>query len=1605
MNISCRSQRFCALTLAGLFGLSQVSFVHAAWPVVPPTTYTSTDTLEASNWNNMVQTVQEAKIRLENNIYSDGDQVGIGTFDPSDGLKLDIEGKVGARLYCDEDGVNCFDAVDVYSATSSGNESHWQKNQDALNYADGFVGIGVATLPQAKLHVADGQILISDSAPALSLQETDTIDANYQVTVNNGFKVNKLSDEDVWLANPLRVEVAAPTNALVIGQDGVGVGTANINAKLDVAGKIKSSSTAVTDDGNIVTTKDYVDAQLDAQFQVVSALGGSDDLGNHMATQSINAGGFPITNVAAPVNENDAVNKEYVGQIFDDAAAAFWSHDDAGSIYRDSGRVGIGTEDPEAKLDVNGDVQISGNIHTGDGVNGFNLYTRSEAGYDLFQIGARTSGVDESLKVITLRRDSGNVGIGTSSPSGDLHIQASTGAGTNNPGTAAVIVGPIDSAHIEIDDNEIAALANSTSMSDLHLQADGGNVVFHERTAEEDKVIISESGQVGIGTTSPKAKLDVRDYSFIFGAPTGDHNGDGVEDFENGALVSSYDDETGSPYLNFIEYDNPVVIRGRQTIHDDTKDALISMYDGNVGIGTTDPSVTLDVEGQVGATEYCDQDGDNCFSPSVMSGVEPGETLVTGSGAEHQVAKFDSEGGIVDSQIFDDGNNVGVGTNTPGTEASGDPTAMSGGLSINGTGDTQLTVQKNGVSGFAVNVGETTTGDAALYDKVGGTWNRAIVLNSGNVGVGTNSPTAKLDVDGDINFTGDLYQGGTLFENGKFKDGTTATDAVYTNGKVGIGTTSPSSTLHVDGGTADTSVATGTPIAQFARGAEGRNFIAFYADGGGNYIVADDPGANQKNLHLQTRNNKDIILSPHGTGNVGIGTTNPSSKLHISTSHSDGVYQGFENNATYTTTTDDTNYTRAESTFANKVVNAGVTDSGYLIGSWTRTMRNMTTSDADDSGTLDRLFGQVIHYGNYNKNSGESPVINTATGLNVVKYNWTGSINTSYGVKISTASGSAAVANDFGIYQDSTVSKNYFAGNVGIGTANPTAKLEVAGDMILGGDGGSGRLLIGGTYSTGQDDKGPNSHGFKLVHVGENANNHLRIGTDTGQIGDAAIEIYQNYAGGNEQEPGKVVVNGEVGIGTASPSSKLHVSGDGSNGITVSGDEGYSIQIIGNQESHSVITNAHTGSIIGPKYRSLAFELNNNDNNDRFSFITDPSNGATADTEAMVITGAGNVGIGTTNPSSKLDIFTSHSDGDYRGFSNNAIYTTTTDDENRTPAESTFAHKVVNAGVTDSGYLIGSWIHAMRNMSTSDADDSGTLDKLFGQVINYGNYDKNSGESPVINTATGLNVVKYNRTGSINTSYGVKISTALGSAAAANDFGIYQNSTASKNYFAGNVGIGTTSPSSTLHVDGGTADNSVATGTPIAQFARGAGGGNFIAFYADAFANYIVADDSGTNQKPLHLQTRNNNDIILNPHGTGNVGIGTTAPDYKLHVVGTAAKNGGGSWTNSSDARLKDVHGGYSLGLDEISQLETITFSYKPDNARGLPSDTTEIGFVAQEVQKIFPQAVSEGSDGYLDFNMHAINVALVNAVKELKTITTEQQAMIEDLQSQLAER
>lgn len=116
-------------------------------------------------------------------------------------------------------------------------------------------------------------------------------------------------------------------------------------------------------------------------------------------------------------------------------------------------------------------------------------------------------------------------------------------------------------------------------------------------------------------------------------------------------------------------------------------------------------------------------------------------------------------------------------------------------------------------------------------------------------------------------------------------------------------------------------------------------------------------------------------------------------------------------------------------------------------------------------------------------------------------------------------------------------------------------------------------------------------------------------------------------------------------------------------------------------------------------------------------------------------------------------------------------------------------------------------------------------------------------------------------------------------------------------------------------------------------------------------------------------------------------------------------KPGTNTWTIVSDERLKTISGSYNKGLAEILKLNTITYKYKNVGEKKFDEkvlETIQIGFSAQEVQKIFPEAVGVDSDGYLNLNIHAILVAYVNAIKELDAKNKEQEKINNDLKMRI---
>ena len=78
---------------------------------------------------------------------------------------------------------------------------------------------------------------------------------------------------------------------------------------------------------------------------------------------------------------------------------------------------------------------------------------------------------------------------------------------------------------------------------------------------------------------------------------------------------------------------------------------------------------------------------------------------------------------------------------------------------------------------------------------------------------------------------------------------------------------------------------------------------------------------------------------------------------------------------------------------------------------------------------------------------------------------------------------------------------------------------------------------------------------------------------------------------------------------------------------------------------------------------------------------------------------------------------------------------------------------------------------------------------------------------------------------------------------------------------------------------------------------------------------------------------------------------------------------------------MKNIYVGkeFTSGLDKIRQLKVFNYTFKKDEKK-----TPHVGIIAQDLQKIFPDAVKKGADGFLTIRMEDMFYALVNAVKEL---------------------
>jgi len=232
------------------------------------------------------------------------------------------------------------------------------------------------------------------------------------------------------------------------------------------------------------------------------------------------------------------------------------------------------------------------------------------------------------------------------------------------------------------------------------------------------------------------------------------------------------------------------------------------------------------------------------------------------------------------------------------------------------------------------------------------------------------------------------------------------------------------------------------------------------------------------------------------------------------------------------------------------------------------------------------------------------------------------------------------------------------------------------------------------------------------------------------------------------------------------------------------------------------------------------------------------------------------------------------------------------------------------------------------------------------------------------------------------------------------------------------VGINNAAPTQALDVNGKIKSTFV-TGTQNAS----------IYLNTNTVVNAIEMDISNSN--PCGILSNSNNFGIMAPM----VGIGTLFPAYKLDVNGTtslggstfiggnvgikepistsfalsvngtACKTGGGSWSNCSDRRLKKDIQPFSEGLEAVLKINPVSYHY--NGLLDLPTESLEIGVIAQELQEIAPHMVTEfeGRDGnqYLSVNSSSLDFMFVNAFKEQQATITTQQQKIESLEQQVS--
>lgn len=164
-----------------------------------------------------------------------------------------------------------------------------------------------------------------------------------------------------------------------------------------------------------------------------------------------------------------------------------------------------------------------------------------------------------------------------------------------------------------------------------------------------------------------------------------------------------------------------------------------------------------------------------------------------------------------------------------------------------------------------------------------------------------------------------------------------------------------------------------------------------------------------------------------------------------------------------------------------------------------------------------------------------------------------------------------------------------------------------------------------------------------------------------------------------------------------------------------------------------------------------------------------------------------------------------------------------------------------------------------------------------------------------------------------------------------------------------------------------------------------------------------MLNDAGTSS--IRLSTYQDSYLV----SSGNFGVGTATPSLKLFVQGTAG--GTSAWSNTSDARLKKNIAPIADALALVEQMQGVRFAWRKPEERSvarslkLPLDEPQVGFIAQDLRKVLPEAVAVSGDNerLLSVSESKVVPVLVEAVKKLAAMNESQVAEIHKLQGRVS--